>query len=50
MNAFPVTVAPKNVVKGIKKWPQVIPAKSKRGFGIDAHNRTVRNAFFYSFS
>ena len=50
MKALPVTVAPKNVEKGIKKWPQVIPAKSNRGLGMDAHNRTVKNAFFYNFS
>jgi hypothetical protein len=32
--AFPITVAPKNVQKGTEKCPQVIPARSKRGFGI----------------
>ena len=39
--AFPIEVAPKNVMKGIKKWPQVIPAKSNKGFGIEAHKSTV---------
>lgn len=33
MMAFPINVAPKKVEKGTKKWPQVIPAKSNRGFG-----------------
>ena len=34
MTALPMSVAPKNVQNGTKKWPQVIPAKSKSGFGI----------------
>jgi len=32
--AFPINVAPKKTPKGIKKCPQVKPAKSNRGFGI----------------
>ena len=48
MIALPMVVALKNVANGIKKWPQVIPAKSKSGFGIDAHNNTVKNACFYN--
>ena len=32
--AFPINVAPKNVQKGTKKWPQVIPARSNKGLGI----------------
>ena len=32
--ALPSSVAPKNVPKGTRKWPHVIPAKSKRGLGI----------------
>ena len=44
---FPIAVAVKKVVNGIKKWPQVIPAKSNKGLGIDAHNSTVMNACFY---
>jgi hypothetical protein len=32
--AFPMNVAPKNIWNGIKKWPQVNPAKSNNGFGI----------------
>lgn len=50
MKAFPNTVAPKNVQKEMRKCPQVIPAKSNNGFGIEAQSRTVRNAFFYNFS
>ena len=32
--AFPIAVAVKNIPNGIRKWPQVIPAKSNNGFGI----------------
>lgn len=32
--AFPRNVAPKNVENGIKKCPQVIPARSNKGLGI----------------
>lgn len=32
--AFPMRVAPKKVQNGIRKWPQVIPARSNKGFGI----------------
>jgi len=45
---FPKKVAPKNVQKGIRKCPQVNPARSKRGFGIDAQISTHMNALFYS--
>jgi len=31
---LPKAVAPKNKEKGIKKWPQVSPAKSNKGLGI----------------
>jgi hypothetical protein len=34
MIAFPTNVEMKKTLNGIKKWPQVIPAKSKSGFGI----------------
>jgi hypothetical protein len=34
MMAFPIMVAPKKVLNGIKNWPQVIPAKSNKGLGI----------------
>lgn len=32
--AFPMKVAPKNILKGIKNYPHINPAKSKSGFGI----------------
>lgn len=51
---MPIKVAPKNVEKGIKKWPQEIPAISNNGLGIlykykvtDAQIKTVKNAYFY---
>lgn len=34
IQAFPIKVAPKNVENPIPKCPQVIPAKSNKGFGI----------------
>ena len=34
---FPMSVAPKNVQKGTRKCPHVMPARSNSGFGIDAH-------------
>lgn len=49
MIAFPMNVGTKNFLKGILKWPHVMPAKSKRGFGIDAHKRMVMNPYFYMF-
>lgn len=45
--ALPIKVAPKNVANGIKKWPQVSPAKSNNGLGIDAANKTTINACFF---
>lgn len=48
MTAFPNKVAVKNIENGIKKCPQVIPAKSNNGLGIDAHRKTVMNACFWS--
>lgn len=42
--AFPINVAVKNYKNGTWKWPQHIPAKSNKGFGIDAPNKTVMNA------
>ena len=36
-------VAPKKVQKGTKKCPQVMPAKSKRGLGIEAQARMPKN-------
>jgi len=44
--AFPKKQAPKNVQKGIKNYPQIIPAKSNKGFGIDANKNTVINAYY----
>ena len=38
---FPIVVAVKNTQKLIYKWPHVNPAKSKRGFGIEAKSKTV---------
>ena len=48
MIAFPIAVAEKNVRKGIKKCPHVIPAKSNKGLGIEAQSKTVINACFWS--
>jgi hypothetical protein len=48
--AFPIKVAVKNVLKGILKWPHVIPAKSKSGFGIEAHAKIVTKPYFYKLS
>lgn len=31
---FPIHVAPKKTPNGIKKWPQVSPARSNSGLGI----------------
>jgi hypothetical protein len=50
MIALPIKVAVKNVLKGIRRWPQVIPAKSNRGLGIEAHARIVANPYFYMLS
>ncbi len=48
MIAFPIDVAEKNVMNGIKKCPQVMPAKSNNGLGIEAQSKTVMNACFWS--
>lgn len=32
--ALPMKAAPKNTLKGIRKWPQRNPARSNKGFGI----------------
>lgn len=47
MIALPINVAVKNVLNGILKWPLVIPARSKRGLGIDAQAKIVQNPYFY---
>jgi hypothetical protein len=46
---FPSTVARKNVWKEIKKWPHRIPAKSKRGLGMEANSVIVTKAYFLRF-
>lgn len=46
--AFPIAVAVKKMKNGTKKWPQVIPAKSNKGFGIEAHNKTVIKACLFN--
>jgi len=48
--AFPMKVAPKNVLKGILKCPQVIPARSNRGLGIEAQAKIAQNPYFYKLS
>ena len=48
--AFPTKVALKKVLKGILKCPQVMPAKSERGLGIDAQARIVPKPYFYILS
>jgi hypothetical protein len=45
-----MNVGMKNFLNGILKWPQVIPAKSNNGFGIDALNKIVINPYFYILS
>ena len=44
--AFPINVAKKNFLNGILKWPQVMPAKSNKGLGIDAQSRIVIVPYF----
>lgn len=41
--AFPISVAPKKVQKGTRKWPHVIPARSNNGFGIWRNREYVLN-------
>ena len=43
-------VAEKNVLKGIRKCPQVIPARSKRGLGMDAQAKMVQKPYLYMLS
>ena len=43
---FPILVAIKKVAKEIPNVPQVIPAKSNKGLGILAHNKTVIKPYF----
>lgn len=46
MIAFPINVAKKNFLNGILKCPQVIPAKSKSGLGIEAQSKIVIKPYF----
>ena len=50
MIALPTKVAEKNVLKGMRKCPHVIPAKSNKGLGIDAHAKMVAKPYFYILS
>ncbi len=50
MIALPIKVGMKNFLKGIRKCPHVIPAKSNKGFGMEAHNSIVMNPYFYMLS
>lgn len=45
---LPINVAPKNTPNGIKKCPHVSPAKSNKGFGIEAHNNTAIKACLFN--
>ena len=47
MIAFPIKTAEKNVLKGILKCPLVIPARSKRGLGIEAQTKMAKKPYFY---
>jgi len=47
MRAFPIKTDEKNVPKGMPKCPQVIPAKSNSGFGIEAKIRTVKKLYLW---
>jgi hypothetical protein len=46
LHALPMAVAMKKVQKGISRCPQVRPARSKRGFGIDAKSMIAKNPPF----
>jgi hypothetical protein len=46
ITAFPIRVAPKKVANEIRKCPQVSPARSKRGLGIEAKSSTTMKACF----
>jgi hypothetical protein len=46
MIAFPMNVAVKNFLNGILKCPQVMPAKSKSGLGIEAQSNIVTKPYF----
>lgn len=46
MIAFPINVAVKNFLNGILKCPQVIPAKSNNGLGMEAQSKIVIKPYF----
>ena len=46
MMALPMSVAPKNVQNGTRKWPHVIPARSNKGLGMEAQRRMPMNPTF----
>ena len=48
MTALPISVAPKKVQKGTKKWPQVIPAKSNKGLGIWKSEDKIETFLIYN--
>ena len=48
--ALPTKVAVKNVLKGMRKWPHVIPAKSNKGLGIEAQASIVQKPYLYMLS
>src|SRR5688572_12775675 len=51
MIALPSKVAPKKVQNGTKKWPHVMPARSNKGLGMDAHAKIpMKPAFSTTFS
>jgi len=45
--ALPMNVAPKKTENGTRKCPHRKPARSNKGFGIEARSMMVMNAFFY---
>lgn len=47
---LPIAVEIKNTQKLIYKWPQVRPAKSNKGLGIEANNKTVINECLLTWS
>lgn len=46
MIAFPMKVAEKKVLKGMRKCPLVMPARSKRGLGMEAQAKMAQNPYF----
>jgi len=49
LTAFPSKVAEKKVMNGIPKCPQVIPARSNKGLGIEAQAKIVHHPYFLRF-